>query len=178
MSLRLGKSGTCAFCLTQTIQTAKANGCNDFEFMKLFFLTRSAIRRQAGFTLIELLVVLVILTLLAGLVGPRVMNQLGGAKSKTAALQIADLEKSLELFKLDVGRYPTSAEGLDALSNKPVSANGWNGPYIKGAVPNDPWGKPYSYTSPAANAGVELMSLGADAAAGGTGENADIRNQP
>jgi general secretion pathway protein G len=136
------------------------------------------VHRQGGFTLIELLVVLVILTLLAGLVGPRVMNQLGGAKSKTAALQIADLEKSLELYKLDVGRYPTTAEGLDALSNKPASANGWNGPYVKGAVPNDPWGKPYVFTSPASNGGVDISSLGADGVAGGTGENADIHNQP
>ena len=135
-------------------------------------------RRNAGFTLIELLVVLVILTLLAGLVGPRVMNQLGGAMSKTAALQIADLEKSLELFKLDVGRYPATAEGLDALLNRPASANGWNGPYIKGNVPNDPWGKPYVFSSPASNGGVDIMTLGADGAAGGTGENADIRNQP
>jgi len=134
--------------------------------------------RIKGFTLIELLVVLVILTLLAGLVGPRVMSQLGGAKSKTAALQIADLEKSMELFKLDVGRYPNTAEGLDALVNRPASANGWNGPYIKGNLPNDPWGKPYAFTSPTTNGGVEITTLGADGAAGGTGENADIRNQP
>ena len=106
------------------------------------------------------------------------MNQLGGAKSKTAALQIADLEKSLELFKLDVGRYPATTEGLDALLNRPASANGWNGPYIKGNVPNDPWGKPYVFSSPASNGGVDIMTLGADGAAGGTGENADIRNQP
>ena len=138
----------------------------------------SSAQRHKGFTLIELLVVLVILTLLAGLVGPRVMNQLGGAKSKTAALQIADLEKSLELFKLDVGRYPTTAEGLEALSSKPASANGWNGPYIKGAVPNDPWGKPYAFSSPASNGGVDILTLGADGTAGGTGENADIRNHP
>lgn len=141
-------------------------------------LRRTPDRRGRGFTLIELLVVLVILTLLAGLVGPRVMNQLGGAKSKTAALQIADLDKSLELFKLDVGRYPTTAEGLDALVNKPANAMGWNGPYLKGGVPTDPWGKPYAYTSPAANGGFEIVSLGADGAPGGTGENADIRNQP
>jgi len=106
------------------------------------------------------------------------MNQLGGAKSKTAALQISDLEKSLELFKLDVGRFPTTAEGLNALSVRPGSANGWNGPYIKGNVPNDPWGKPYAYTSPSANGGVEISTLGADGAAGGTGDNADIQNQP
>ena len=147
--------------------------------MRLFAISNpSNAPRQKGFTLIELLVVLVILTLLAGLVGPRIMNQLGGAKSKTAALQIADLEKSIELFKLDVGRYPSSKEGLDALANRPASANGWNGPYIKGNVPNDPWGKPYAYNSPTPNGGVEILTLGADGTAGGTGENADIRNQP
>ncbi|MFY3382629.1 type II secretion system major pseudopilin GspG [Paracidovorax sp. MALMAid1276] len=134
-------------------------------------------RRSRGFTLIELLVVLAILTLLAGLVGPRVLNQLGGAKSKTAGVQIADLEKSLELFKLDVGRFPTTEEGLQALAAKPPSANGWNGPYIKGGVPNDPWGKPYKYTSPAPGGGIEILTLGADGAAGGDGENADVRNQ-
>lgn len=135
-------------------------------------------RRNKGFTLIELLVVLAILTMLAGLVGPRVLSLLGGAKSKTAAVQIADLEKSLELFKLDVGRFPTTAEGLDALVNKPASANGWNGPYLKGGVPNDPWGKPYVFTSPTANGGVDIVSLGADGLPGGEGENADIRNKP
>jgi len=138
-------------------------------------MSASARRRSGGFTLIELLVVLAILTLLAGLVGPRVLGQLGGAKSKTAAVQIADLEKSLELFKLDVGRFPTTEEGLQALSAKPATANGWNGPYIKGGVPNDPWGKPYKYATVAA--GIEIMTLGADGAAGGDGENADVKNQ-
>lgn len=135
-------------------------------------------RRYKGFTLIELLVVLAILTMLAGLVGPRVLSLLGGAKSKTAAVQIADLEKSLELFKLDVGRFPTTAESLDALVTRPASANGWNGPYLKGGVPNDPWGKPYVLTSPTANSGVDIVSLGADGLPGGEGENADIRNKP
>ena len=135
-------------------------------------------RRARGFTLIELLVVLVILTLLAGLVGPRVMSLLGGAKSKTAALQIADLEKTLEIFKLDAGRFPTTEEGLNALVAKPGSVSGWNGPYIKGGLPSDPWGKPYAYTSPAANGGVEILTFGADGVAGGDGENADIRNKP
>ena len=135
-------------------------------------------RRQSarGFTLIELLVVLAILTLLAGLVGPRVLNQLGGAKSKTASVQIADLDKSLELFKLDVGRYPTTEEGLDALVTRPGSANGWTGPYLKGGVPTDPWGKPYKYANPGPNGGIEILSLGADGAPGGEGENADVRN--
>ena len=135
-------------------------------------------RRARGFTLIELLVVLAILTLLAGLVGPRVLNQLGGAKSKTAGVQIADLDKSLELFKLDVGRYPTTEEGLDALVKRPGSVNGWTGPYLKGGVPTDPWGHPYRYANPGASGGLDIVSLGADGAPGGEGENADIRNKP
>ena len=140
--------------------------------------TPSERKFSRGFTLIELLVVLAILTLLAGLVGPRVLNQLGGAKSKTAGVQIADLDKSLELFKLDVGRYPTTEEGLDALVKRPGSVNGWAGPYLKGGVPTDPWGHPYRYASPGANGGIEILSLGADGTPGGDGENADIRNTP
>ena len=131
---------------------------------------------SAGFTLVELLVVLAILTLLAGLVGPRVLGQLGGAKSKTAAVQIADIEKAMELFKLDVGRFPSSEEGLDALAKKPASiTSGWSGPYLKGTLPTDPWGKPYRYQL-VPNGTVEILSLGADGAPGGEGENADIRN--
>lgn len=134
------------------------------------------VRRAAGFTLIELLVVLAILALLAGLVGPRVLNQLGGAKSKTASIQIADIDKALELFKLDVGRYPSSEEGLDALMKRPGSVNGWAGPYLKGEVPKDPWGNAYRYTNTAG--AVEILSLGSDGAPGGEGEAADIRNKP
>lgn len=138
---------------------------------------RSIARGRAGFTLVELLVVLAILTLLAGLVGPRVLNQLGGAKAKSAAVQIADFEKALELFKLDVGRFPTKEEGLDALNKKPATANGWQGPYLKGTgIPADPWGHPYRYANPGPNGGIEILSLGADGAPGGEGENADIRN--
>jgi len=134
-------------------------------------------RASAGFTLIELLVVLAILTLLAGLVGPKVLDKLGGAKSKTAAVQISEIEKSLEVYKLDVGRFPTTEEGLEALVTKPASANGWTGPYIKGGLPTDPWGKPYKYNGSGPNGGIEIMSLGADGASGGEGENADIRNK-
>jgi len=134
-------------------------------------------RRHAGFTLVELLVVLAILTLLAGLVGPRVLGQLGGAKSKSAAVQIADFEKALELYKLDVGRFPTKDEGLEALNKKPASANGWAGPYLKGSgIPADPWGNPYRYANPGPNGGIEILSLGGDGQPGGDGENADIRN--
>lgn len=132
--------------------------------------------RARGFTLIELLVVLAILALLAGLVGPRVLNQLGGAKSKTATVQIADLEKALELFKLDVGRFPTSEEGLNALVAQPPAVSvGWAGPYLKGSVPADPWGRAYQYKLNG-DGSVEIVSLGADGAAGGEGENADLRN--
>lgn len=140
--------------------------------------TSSARRgRGRGFTLVELLVVLAILTLLAGLVGPRVLDLLGGAKSKTAGVQIADLDKSLELFKLDVGRYPSTEEGLDALIKRPPNATGWSGPYLRGTLPADPWGRPYRYTNPGpAGGGVEILSLGADGAPGGEGENADLRN--
>lgn len=134
-------------------------------------------RAVAGFTLIELLVVLAILTLLAGLVGPRVLGQLGGAKSKTAAVQIAEMEKAMEVFKLDVGRFPTTDEGIAALVTKPATANGWNGPYLKGAAPTDPWGKPYRYANPGAGGGIDIISLGADGAPGGDGENADVRNR-
>ena len=132
---------------------------------------------SGGFTLIELLVVLAILTMLAGLVGPRVLGMLGGAKSKTAAVQISEIEKALEVYKLDVGRFPTSEEGLDALVKKPGSANGWNGPYVKGGVPTDPWSHPYRYAYPGANGGIDIVSLGADGAPGGDGENADIQNR-
>jgi general secretion pathway protein G len=130
-----------------------------------------------GFTLLELLVVLAILGLLAGLVGPQVLKQFGGAKAKAAVIQIADLDKSLELFKLDVGRFPTAEEGLQALVSKPPTANGWNGPYIKGGLPTDPWSKPYKYNNPAPGGGVQIVSLGEDGAPGGEGDNADISSK-
>jgi general secretion pathway protein G len=132
---------------------------------------------SVGFTLVELLVVLAILTLLAGIVGPRVLGQLGGAKSRTAAVQIADIEKAMELFKLDVGRFPTTEEGLEALATRPATvSSGWAGPYLKGTIPNDPWGKPYRCQGAGPNGAIEILSLGADGAPGGEGENADVRN--
>ena len=136
---------------------------------------RSA-RRHSGFTLMELLVVLAILGLLMSLVGPRVLNQLGGAKVKTAGIQIKDLEQSLEMYKLDVGRFPTTGEGLTALMKKPAGASGWNGPYLKSDVPLDPWNGEYSYRYPGEQAEVDIYSFGQDGAPGGEGEDADVVN--
>lgn len=128
-----------------------------------------------GFTLIELLVVLVILGLLAGLVGPQVLKYLGSAKSDSTQLQISELSASLDLFRLDVGRYPTTEEGLQALVKAPPGADNWNGPYLrKEEVPTDAWGNEYHYRSPGEHGRFDLYSLGADNAQGGEDENKDL----
>lgn len=130
---------------------------------------------QFGFTLLELLVVLVILGLLASLVGPQVLRQLSGSKTKTAALQIKELGTALDLYRLEVGRYPTSSEGLSALISAPANARGWNGPYLtKKTVPQDPWGNDYQYRAPGQQGEFDLFSLGADNQEGGTGEDQDV----
>ncbi len=130
-----------------------------------------------GFTLIELLVVLAIIGLLAGLVGPQVMKHLGGAKTKTARVQVEDLAGALDMYRMDVGRYPTSSEGLQALVEKPSSARSWNGPYLrKNKVPQDPWIYDYHYVSPGEHGRFDLFSLGADNAAGGDGEDQDVNS--
>lgn len=132
-------------------------------------------RKSSGFTLVELLVVLAILGMLAALVGPQVLNQLGGAKSKSSAIQIRDFEQALELYKLDVGRFPSSNEGLNALVRQPSSAKGWNGPYLKkDEVPMDPWGNPYQYRMSGST--IDISSYGADGRQGGSGEDADVSN--
>ena len=132
-------------------------------------------RESPGFTLIELLVVLLILGLLAGLVGPRVLKYLGGAKSDTAQLQIEEFGASLDLFHLEVGRYPISEEGLQALGEEPAGVNNWNGPYVKKTdIPLDPWGQPYHYASPGQHSDYDLYSLGRDNAEGGEGEDEDV----
>ena len=131
--------------------------------------------RQRGFTLIELLVVLVILGLLASVAGPKVISYLGGAKSDTAKLQIEQFGSSLDLYKLETGRYPTTQEGLQALVEQPPGVNGWNGPYLKKkTLPKDPWGNDYHYVSPGLHGIYDISSLGADNKEGGEGENKDI----
>jgi general secretion pathway protein G len=130
-----------------------------------------------GFTLVELLVVLAILGLLAGLVGPQVMKFLGSSKTKTAALQIEDLAATLDLYRLEIGRYPNTSEGLSALVKDPGNAPNWNGPYLKkGEVPKDPWGNDYEYRAPGQNGPYDIWSLGADGQEGGDGEDQDLRS--
>jgi general secretion pathway protein G len=131
-----------------------------------------------GYTLIEMLVVLTIIGLIMGLIGPRVLSYLSDARVKTARLQIEGLSSALDLFYLDAGRYPTSSEGLDALTERPSDVTVWNGPYVKGGkVPLDPWGHPYQYHSPVDhNPPYEIISFGSDGREGGTGNAADISN--
>lgn len=134
-------------------------------------------RRHGGFTLVELLVVLAILGLLAGLVGPRVMTFLGSSKTKTTKLQIEDLAATLDLYRLELGRYPTESEGLKALVENPGNMPNWNGPYLKkNELPKDPWGFDYQYRFPGEHGSYDIWSLGADNREGGEGENADIKS--
>ncbi len=133
-------------------------------------------RREAGFTLIELMVVLAILVLLVGLVGPRVIGIFSKAKPQVARVQLHELGASLDHFYLDVGRYPTTEEGLRALTQRPGNLNTWSGPYLSKGVPKDPWGHDYVYKSPGDHGPYDLMSYGADGSPGGEGENADITN--
>ncbi|GAB4534595.1 MAG: type II secretion system major pseudopilin GspG [Thermodesulfovibrionia bacterium] len=131
--------------------------------------------RQKGFTLIELIVVMIILGLLAALVAPRMFGRVGEAKQKAARAQIELFGTALDSFRLDVGRYPTTSEGLESLITPPSGVEGWNGPYLKKTeIPLDPWGHPYQYRSPGEHGDYDLFSYGADNAEGGEKENADI----
>jgi general secretion pathway protein G len=133
--------------------------------------------RQAGFTLLEILVVLVILGLMASLVGPQLFKQLGGSKTRAAQLQIQELGAALDLYRLELGSYPSTEQGLEALISKPRNAVNWNGPYLKkNVIRTDPWNNPYQYRSPGQFGDFDLWSLGADNREGGEGENRDVRS--
>jgi general secretion pathway protein G len=130
--------------------------------------------RSKGFTLLELLVVIVIIGLLAGYVAPRYFGQVGKSEVQVARAQIDSLEKALDQYRLDTRHYPTAEQGLEALNTKPANEANWSGPYLKKAVPNDPWGRAYVYHVPGSKGEFDLYSLGRDGKPGGTGEDADI----
>jgi len=132
-------------------------------------------RRQAGFTLIEIMVVMVIIGLLMALVGPNLIGRSEKAKSQAAAMQIERLGTVLDTFRLDIGRYPTTQEGLQALVTRPSGLERWDGPYLNKGVPKDPWDRPYVYRSPGESGRpYDIYSLGADGAPGGQDQNRDI----
>jgi general secretion pathway protein G len=130
--------------------------------------------RRRGFTLLELLVVMVIIGLLAGIVAPQYFTQLGKSNAKVARAQIEAFSQALDQYRLDVGQYPTSEQGLSALRAAPAGVSKWQGPYLKRDVPLDPWGRPYVYQSPGQHGEVDLLSLGSDGQTGGQGEAADV----
>jgi general secretion pathway protein G len=127
-----------------------------------------------GFTLLELLVVLVVLGLLVSIVGPKYFSQLGKSEAKAAQAQIASIAKALDMYRIDVGRYPATEQGLAALSASPANEPKWRGPYLQKAAPLDPWGHPYVYKSPGEHGDFDLLSYGKDGSPGGTDDNADI----
>jgi general secretion pathway protein G len=133
-------------------------------------------RKNRGFTLLELLVVMVIIGLLVGYVGPRYFSQIGKSETKAARAQIDALEKALDQYRIDTGHYPSNEQGLAALNERPANEANWSGPYLKRAVPLDPWGRAYLYKMPGEHGELDLLSLGKDGQMGGSGDAADVTN--
>jgi general secretion pathway protein G len=137
-------------------------------------MSKAIREKERGFTLIELLVVIIIIGLLAALVGPRLFGKVGTAKLKAAKAQIELFGTALDTLRLDVGRYPTTEEGLRALREKPSAMENWKGPYLPKEIPVDPWNRAYVYKSPGEHGDYDLISYGLDGAPGGEGENEDV----
>lgn len=132
---------------------------------------------QRGFTLLELLVVILIIGLLTGIVAPRFLNQIARSEMTAAKAQIDAFDKALQAYRIDMGRYPATGEGLQGLVAAPGSEPRWRGPYMKDAIPLDPWGMPYRYSYPGTSGkDYDLLSYGRDRAPGGNGDDADITN--
>lgn len=136
---------------------------------------RNRLNGVKGFTLVELLVVMAIIAMLAALVGPKLFPKLGKGKQAAAKAQIELLGQALDQYRLDVGRYPTTQETLTSLVSSP-GIDGWDGPYLKKALPADPWGRPYVYTCPGSYGEYDLVSHGRDGQTGGEGEDKDINS--
>jgi general secretion pathway protein G len=139
-------------------------------------MKRKNTRAARGFTLLELVIVLVILGTIMAFVGPKIFQQMGKANSATAKIMIQDIAGKLEIFRLEVGRYPTSQEGLQALVKQPPGVDKWAGPYLKDTDLKDPWGNEFKYNQPGNGKPYDIISLGADNQPGGEGENRDITN--
>ncbi len=139
-------------------------------------ISRWPTRIARGFTLIELLVVVVIIGLLAGIVAPRYFGQVGKSNTNVARAQVEQLGKALDTYRLDVGTYPTSEQGLQALVAKPDGVDRWQGPYLTKQIPADPWGRAYRYKSPGDHGDYDLSSYGSDGQPGGTGEAQDVNS--
>lgn len=146
---------------------------NEIGFIEARFKSR---RQQAGFTLLELLVVMVIIGLLASYVGPKYFSQIGKSEIKVARAQIDAFDKALDQYRLDTGHYPATEQGLSALMTKPANEPKWDGPYLKKALPADPWDNAYQYRQPGEHGEYDLFSFGNDGRPGGSGEAADITN--
>ena len=161
---------------TPTSQSSYCGETDTKDVTSRYPLPINPLIAASGFTLLELLVVIAIIGMLAGYVGPKYFGQVGKAEVKAARAQIVALEKSLDQYRLDTGRYPSTEQGLSALNTKPATEPKWAGPYLKKEVPPDPWGTPYAYKNPGEHGDYDLISYGRDGRPGGTGEDADITN--